>query len=79
MLSNKTYTKQQIHDAMKRLLDVDFSHRETIKEKDSFVYNTSNEDFKMVVSLCDGDFSGFEPKNNNFLPPHGRVQDIKGM
>lgn len=75
----KRYTKAQIHDSMKRLFDVDFSHRAIIKDLDSFVYNTKDENFKMVVNLGDGEFSGFEPKKQTFSPPYGNIQGIKGM
>jgi hypothetical protein len=77
------YKKEEVHDAMKRLFDVDFSHREMLELKnfreDCFVYNTKSEDFKMLVFLKDGSFDGYEPRINALVPPHGNIQGIKGM
>ncbi|WP_152184431.1 hypothetical protein [Sulfurimonas indica] len=75
----KQYTKKQIHDAMKRFLDVDFEQRTTVDGRDSLVYATSNENFKIFVDLSTGMFSGFEVETRRITPPHGSIQSIKGM
>lgn len=75
----KTYTKKQIHDAMNRLCGVEYSHRELIDGRDSFVYNTKESNFKMIVDLSTGSFSGYEIDSKKQVPPHGMVQCIKGM
>lgn len=75
----KQYTKQEIHDAMKRLLDVDFEKRERIREMDCLIYATQYENYKMVVDLSTGIFSGYELDTKEFVPPSGAIQSIKGM
>jgi len=79
MMAKKQYTKQEIHNAMKRLFDVDFSHRECLHGVDSLIYNTKDSNLKMTVDLFTGSFSGYELNNKNFVPPHGKIQSIKGI
>lgn len=75
----KQYTKQQIHDAMKHLLGVEFEQRTVVEGRDSLVYSTRNENYKIFVDLSTGMFSGFEIKTKSIVPPFGAVQSIKGM
>jgi len=78
-MTKKQYTKQEIHNAMKRLLDVDFSHRECLQGVDSLIYDTKSSNFKMTVDITTGIFSGYELDSKNFVPPYGNIQSIKGM
>lgn len=75
----KQYKKQEIHDAMKRLLDVKYEKREQVREMDCFIYASEDENFKIVVDLSTGMFSGYELDTKEFVPPMGKVQSIKGM
>lgn len=75
----KQYTKQQIHDAMYRLLKVKFESRENILGTDCLVYSTEHENLKMVVDLKSGMFSGFEKDTQERVPPFGATWRIEGM
>jgi len=75
----KTYTKQQVHDAMNRLCGVKYSHREMINGKDSFIYDSNKSNLKVIVDLETGAFCGYELDSKKNVPPFGMVYCIKGM
>ena len=75
----RQYTKQEIHDAMYRLLRVEFESRECVNGTDCFVYSSKDENFKILVDLSDGMFFGFEKDTQTRVPPFGSIQSIKGM